>query len=177
MGLALPPKRKKGFVLTTDSILAMGFAIGLIAYLSYVSSTGSSVFPHAVEVQNYAEDLGNVLDESGLLNSVANSSNVTSANSMMAVMSNTIPGGANAQVSANVYQYVPSGSCPANCTLAGNSTSNGFCLCKTVLATLSSPANSNDSNASFIGSANRVFYTDVAGTDYFGLAQVTAWVK
>jgi hypothetical protein len=167
----------KGFVLTLDSILAMGFAIGLIAYLSYVSSTGVNIFPHAVAVQNYAEDLGALLSESGILSACANQSNLTSAAVMQSVISETLPADVSAQVSTSVYQYAPNGVCSLSCNLSGSFTANGFCLCKTIFAAQTVPEYLNDTNATYVGTANRIFYTTSSGSEYYGLAQVTVWAN
>ncbi len=172
-------KKTKGFVLTLDSVIALGFALSFMAFIVSANQTNQNNYDYAVSVQSFANDFSNELVQSGLLNQISLESDSASELQILNLLNQTLPQYYTGSVEISTYSYQPTSTfCPSTCPLSsGLRPTNNFCLCRQFTQSLSNNGITSNYNASNLGSAYSVFFTDINSTPVYGLAQTSVWVK
>lgn len=179
MAIKKSNKQFRGFVLTLDSVIALGFAISFMAFIVSASKTNQNTYDYAVSVQSFSDDFSNLLSQTGLLNQISAESDSQVQLQLQSLLNQTLPKYYSASVKVSTYSYQPSSTfCPSSCPLSsGLRPQNNFCLCRQFTQFYSNNGTTSSFNASNIGSSYGIFFSNINSTPIYGIAQTMVWVN
>jgi len=159
----------KGIVFTLDATIAV--LMGVILLYSIAASQSSPSFQPASHYRALAENFLASLEETGQLGDLHKLDDASAAQFLSAAQARLIGAQLGSNVTVEFYQYVPGGSCPASCQLAGLAPINSFCLCKRY----SSSTSANYSDAFAVASSRRVTY--IGEKDWYCIATAEVFIQ
>lgn len=115
----------KGFILSLDALMALGFAV---LFLSALSQVPHQDFTAGLRLQRQAADLTVLLDKQDALAGLASADGDEARAVLNATVSELTEADLAARLEVKVFSPA-SGSCSGGCQLAGNTPQDGFCLC------------------------------------------------
>jgi len=167
--------KHRGFVFTSDALLAGFLAMSFLLILSNSFNNAEVEFSPVATLRQNAEDALAAMDKLGMLKAAFSQADAQTNNTAAAFMQTVLPIQNAANLTIETYVFETGASCASACRIDGNSPINGFCTCSRI--SLSTAASCASSQCLQKAVATRMFYAYTNNGDSLGRATLEVWNK
>lgn len=167
---------RKAQIFSIDAIISAVIATTLLAAIVLSFNAAEAEHSPIVTLRQNAEDALAAMDKQGVLRAVFTQSDADAHGNLTAFLNASIPTHLGANITVEIFEYEPGGSCSPSCSVDGGAPSGSFCTCKRLSNSTAASCNAT-TPCNYASQAKRMVYDFVSGEDRFVRATLGVWTK